>query len=209
MKRILLVVAVLALVLLAYSQYKKARRLNAPQNYVYSTSGDIDPNYYDPNMVSAYFESAAWLESWVRSMWYSRGIDVLTMDETNMESLEATVKFNGQLAEVKEMEARLEASNKYKQQGFNNAQIRRMVEEGLSPEEVKAMPANLRVGDAGQAVTEVQQLLVALGFPIPTDGNFRDMTRNAVMEFQRTHQINPTGEVDPSTLAALKAAAGN
>jgi hypothetical protein len=204
MKRILLVVAVLALVLLAYSQFRKARRLNAPNQFRYEIREDIDVNYYDPAAVSAYFESAAWLESWVRSMWYSRGIDVLTMDESNIESVQAVRKFNGRLAQARELEARLVASAQYKKEGLQNAQIRRIVEEGLSPEQVKQPEAAIRLGDRGPKVAELQTLLVKAGFEIPTDGNFMAITQNALMDFQRQQKLPVTGEADATTLAALR-----
>lgn len=207
MKRILLVIAVLALVLLAYAQFKKARRLNAPHQYQYEVREDIDVNYFDPAAVSAYYESAAWLESWVRSMWYSRGIDVLTMDERDGESVQAVRKFNGRLAQVRELEAKLVASAQYKNQGLHNAQIRRIVEEGLSPDQVKGGEAPIRLGDRGTRVSELQSLLVKAGFDIPADGNFMAITQTAVMEFQRQQQLPITGEADGQTLAALKKSA--
>jgi peptidoglycan hydrolase-like protein with peptidoglycan-binding domain len=51
----------------------------------------------------------------------------------------------------------------------------------------KAQP-KLRRGDKGPKVVELQQLLTAAGFPVPSTGNFLDRTRAAVVGFQQTHE---------------------
>lgn len=63
--------------------------------------------------------------------------------------------------------------------------------------------AVVRLGDHGIAVSEVQQHLVALGFPLSVDGNFGPGTDDAVRGFQLVTALRVDGVVGPLTLAAI------
>jgi peptidoglycan hydrolase-like protein with peptidoglycan-binding domain len=62
--------------------------------------------------------------------------------------------------------------------------------------------APLQLGDSGPAVLEVQQLL-GLGAGGQT-GTFGPTTQAAVVAWQRSHGVEPTGKVGPTTLNALR-----
>lgn len=63
----------------------------------------------------------------------------------------------------------------------------------------------LRLGSSGQAVTNLQRQLRALGFYNgPITGKFASLTQNAVIRFQRANRLNPTGVVDSQTYQALE-----
>lgn len=72
-----------------------------------------------------------------------------------------------------------------------------------SLEEVQAGNAVLKAGHEGPAVRRVQTLLGSIGF----DGKFGDETHDAVLAFQRAHNITPSsgseGAVDKTTLELL------
>jgi len=78
--------------------------------------------------------------------------------------------------------------------------------EGLSP-----TFRTLRKGDKGQAVSEMQALLMKLGYDLGSygvDGDFGKDTEAAVRRFQRDHGLTVDGVVGPQTRAALEAAVG-
>ena len=65
----------------------------------------------------------------------------------------------------------------------------------------------LSMGDRGKAVQDVQTKLQALNLDTGgLDGNFGPRTRQAVIEFQRSHQLTADGIMGPKTWAAMIAA---
>ena len=60
-------------------------------------------------------------------------------------------------------------------------------------------------GDKGDAVRKVQKRLIALGYLSEgsADGDYGNMTKNAVKEFQSRNGLNVTGTVNSSTLTKL------
>ncbi|MGB7377529.1 MAG: peptidoglycan-binding protein [Rivularia sp. (in: cyanobacteria)] len=65
----------------------------------------------------------------------------------------------------------------------------------------------LRSGCDGTAVRELQQNLRTLGvYNGPVTGRFRQLTRNAVVNFQRRNGINPIGVAGPQTQRAIRLA---
>ena len=67
----------------------------------------------------------------------------------------------------------------------------------------------MRKGDKGQAVTEMQSLLMKLGYDLGSygvDGDFGKDTEAAVRKFQRDHGLTADGIVGSQTRAALEAA---
>ncbi|MEO1377013.1 MAG: peptidoglycan-binding protein [Cyanobacteria bacterium J06635_10] len=63
----------------------------------------------------------------------------------------------------------------------------------------------LRYGCDGAAVRTLQRNLIKLGvYNGPVTGRFRDLTKNAVIRFQRQEGINPIGIVGPRTKEAIR-----
>jgi peptidoglycan hydrolase-like protein with peptidoglycan-binding domain len=64
----------------------------------------------------------------------------------------------------------------------------------------------LRAGASGEAVTRIQQALMDLGYAMPrfgADGQFGGETTQAVVAYQRDHDLGPDGIVGPNTLGSL------
>jgi len=57
--------------------------------------------------------------------------------------------------------------------------------------------------DEGDRVLEVQELLMAHGFPLKLDGDFGWKTEAAVRTFQREHRLRVDGMVGPETWGTL------
>lgn len=57
---------------------------------------------------------------------------------------------------------------------------------------------------AGQDVSRVQRALRRAGYRVPIDGQFGQVTKNAVMRFQRHFGLEPDGIVGPATWSLLK-----
>ena len=66
-----------------------------------------------------------------------------------------------------------------------------------------ASAAELRIGDEGAEVTEIQGQLIELGYDVLADGAFGPAMADAVKSFQASHGIKSNGIVDPTTYAAL------
>lgn len=61
----------------------------------------------------------------------------------------------------------------------------------------------LRLGNRGSAVAFVQNLLRQRNYTVRVDGVFGNLTRNAVLAFQRNNNLSQTGLVDAGTWRAL------
>src|SRR6266567_3289763 len=70
--------------------------------------------------------------------------------------------------------------------------------------------SRLRVGDSGDIVARLHEVLALQGVEVSPEERkrrfFGPSTREAVREFQRTHYITPSGEVDAHTANAMNAA---
>ncbi len=62
---------------------------------------------------------------------------------------------------------------------------------------------SLRVGDQGEEVKKLQQLLVQNGYSVSIDGDFGAKTELAVVSFQMSHRLYADGIVGPITMQAL------
>jgi len=61
----------------------------------------------------------------------------------------------------------------------------------------------LRVGDQGEEIAEVQAQLVLLGYDVMPDGTFGAATVEAIKEFQKSQGIKVDGLIGPATYSAL------
>jgi peptidoglycan hydrolase-like protein with peptidoglycan-binding domain len=59
--------------------------------------------------------------------------------------------------------------------------------------------ATLQVGSRGQAVTDLQNALNSVGYPVAVDGVFGSKTQRAVMSFQQDHELTVNGVADAET----------
>ncbi len=75
--------------------------------------------------------------------------------------------------------------------------------------EEPAEQSSLRFGSSGQAVTELQQALIRLGYSLNADGKYGSATYSAVSAFQRSEGLTADGVAGQETLSRLYARASD
>lgn len=188
-------------------QYLKLRSLNPPEAYQYTLREDIDLDYHQPASVGAYYEAARNVGLYAREMWHNEGINVRLPDNDDAEDNEAARHYNRLLSYADSLGARLSRSQKLKDQGFNNAEIKRLEGEGISAKELEVARmfggTTFKKGDEYNGVWAIQELLIQKGYTMPHDGYFWEETRLAVREYQKKSGLPSTGIADLKTLIQL------
>lgn len=217
MKKILILILIIIISIFAYGEYKEYQRFH-PKNVNYKASETIDLNYHDQTTVYNYNEAISTLNGFVITQWSANGIDVRNPEDDNTETQYAVNTYAKKLAKVKFFEAKLEQSNALKSKGFNNAEIKTIESENITPEDynkrlesekfkrllIESFPKkNLIDGEKNAFVYEIQKLLVNKGFDIPVDGVYKNITSDALKAFEEKQQLFPDGKIDPITLEAL------
>ena len=207
MKRLLLILFVISLGAYLAVQYYEDRRFNPPSAYDYPISDQIDRNYHNPSVLENYYETALEVGTYARSLWFNQQIDVRNLDTENYDSFEAVQHYNQLRVAVKRLEDQLVYSQSLKNKGYSKDEVRTMIEEGLSPEDIeirdKAYLLNLAIGSTGAEVWDLQLLLNTKGDSIPVDGIFSSITQQRIIQIQRDNNLYPSGEIDDKTLRRL------
>lgn len=206
MKKLLIVVVVITLPIITYFQYKNYVRFQAPSDYDYQATNEIDLNYYDQSLVEEYFEKKIEISSFSRRVWRNEGVDVLFPD-TNVElELDYSNYYNTLLKRIEFLELKLNQSLQYKQKGFDNSQIQRL-EQGISQAVIRNEKfvglEGSSIGDEGETIWVLQKKLIEKGYEHTLDGVFGDETQLAVIKFQNDNELFPSGVVSRSTLELL------
>ena len=207
MKKLAWLIIIITLPVIAFFQYKKYTKFNPPSIYEYPVNDSIDIHYYDPLLVEKYYENVYRIENLARELWYDKGLDVKFPD-LNIEGSEAELKFYRQLwATTKVLQEKLLYSAWLKSRGFNNHDIKHIVEEGIDPSILryadKHQLLGLKIGDQGLGVWEVQDFLLKKSYEIPFDGVFGVETEQSLIDLQKKHNLIPSGIVNKKTLKVL------
>lgn len=208
MKRLLTIIILIGVIAYIVVQYSKDRRFNPPSDYDYPISEEIDTEYYDSLVIKEYYKTALEVGAYARSLWNNDKIDVRYMDRENFNSTQATEYYNLLRATARMLENKLKRSKNLKEnQGYNNDQIRLIMEFGTTPEDLKfeenRILLGLQIGMDGSRAWELQKLLNQKGDSIVVDGIFNIITYNRLRAFQTQNGLYPSGVVDNKTLEAL------
>lgn len=207
MKKLALLIIIIALPLILFFQYKKYRRFHPPSEYDYPISDSIDVHYHDPEVLLHYYENAYKIGSFSRELWASKGVDIRYPDTSETETQSALRYYQQLLQTTTHLEGKLKYSRALKNQGFDNNEIKIIEERGISPQNFRLLHKmnlmGLKIGVKGSTVWELQKLLTALGYEIPVDGIFSIETDQALKDFQRKNELYPSGITDEATLRAL------
>jgi len=198
MKRLFYIIVIIGIPVIIFFQYQQWRKFSPPNEYDYQLSENIDNQYFDQEVVKTYYQNVQEIGSYARSMWFTHGIDVRNYD----------VYYDFLMAQTKQLEKTLEDSKNYKEKGYDNLQIRSIVEKGISladyaKEEYMKSIVGAGFGDISQEVFDVQKQLTKLGYETPIDGNFRNSTLEILQKFQQDNDLAPTGIVDERTSKKL------
>jgi peptidoglycan hydrolase-like protein with peptidoglycan-binding domain len=208
MKRLIVILAILGIIAYATVHYLEDRRFNPPSKYYdFPVSEQIDTEFYNPNVIKEYYGTILEIGNFARSSWNYDGVDVLSPDYGKTED-KLKAKYYAALRQTAMMlEDKLEESKRLKDLGYNNEQIKMLMEQGLTEEDLllreKSYLLGLARGANGATVWELQKLLNIEGDSIPEDGIFNLITTNRLKEFQNNNNLFPSGEVDLNTLKAL------
>ncbi len=214
MKQIIIFLLVIILAIIGYSQYKQYQRFSL-KNYEYEISDNIDLDYHDKSSLYKYYEAIEGVNTYIGSQWSANRIDVRSPKDDDAETKLAVEVYAKKLAKVKYFEAELEKSKQWKDKGLTNDEIKLFEDKGItlkdlqkaeSDAKMKSMfsnNANLRLGEQNAFVYELQKLLVKKGFDIPVDGVYKNITSNAILDFEAKNNLFPDGKIDLLTLEAL------
>lgn len=207
MKRLLAILIVIAILVYAYFNYIEDRRFNPPSDYDYTVSEQIDTDFYDKAVLSEYYRLALEIGNFARSSWTHDGVDVKSPDFLNDKANLKSRHYNQMIVTADLIRDKLIDSKKLKDEGFDNEDIKLLMERNLTKQDLKlrenAYLLGLVRGSSGAAVWELQKMLNTQGDSIPEDGIFNLITTNRLKEFQTQSDLYPSGEVDEKTLKAL------
>ena len=207
MKRLLLIILIITLPLIAFFQFKNYRRFHPPVSYEYVISDNVDANYHDQAMVDEYYRKAVEIGAFARMQWKSNDFDVRFPSEENQEEVNASRYYNQLISRVSAIEAKLEASNALKEEGYSNEEIQQ-IESGISKNQLQFVADRINInqiafGDQSSYVWKVQKQLISKGYEHRLDGLFGIDTQNALTSFQQDNQLYPSGLMNDETFDLL------
>lgn len=215
MKQIIIFLLIIILSIIGYGQYKQYQRFSL-ENYEYKASDNIDLDYHDKGTLYKYYEAVEGVNTFIGSQWSANRIDVRSPeDDDDDETKLAVDTYAKKVAKVKYFEAELEKSKAWKDQGLTNDDIKLFEDKGITIKDKQKAEAdskmksmfnnnsNLRLGERNAFVYEIQKILVNKGFDIPVDGVYKNITSEAILEFEAKNNLFPDGQIDLLTLEAL------
>lgn len=207
MKRLALLIVIVTLPIIAYYQYQKYRRFNPPTEYSYVANDSIDVHYHNPVVLQNYYKNIYEIGAFARRMWHNEHIDVRFPNQNNTEAESAAHYYQQLLQTTAYLEDQLIHSQRLKDEGFTNQDIKIMEAEGLSPLSFYILKhqslIGLERGEENALVWQLQQLLRKRGHDIPLDGIFNKITEQALKDFQQSQNLYPSGQVDEYSLRKL------
>ncbi len=211
MKKIAWAILLIAVVVIAFFQYKHYVKYSASDYFNYKLNDSIDVNFYDEQAVLQYYKNAYELGSFARQIWVNHGVDINIPEQDKEISKQAVLYYQQLWAATKMLEKKLILSAHLKSNGLDNKEIKLLFEEGIDPaaysykKRVEAARSwlGLKIGDVGQEVWELQQLLIKKGYTMPQDGTFGVETQTALKEFQKSKNLFPSGKVNLATIKEL------
>ena len=217
MKKILIVILLVIIGIFGYNQYKDYQRYHSP-NANYKISENIDTNYHNKSILFDYYKAVEGLNGYAIMQWSANGIDVKNPENDNEKTQYAVNEYRNKLAQIKYYEDILENSLKFKNKGLSNQQIKELETEGISAEAkekkiaaetykkimISSLPKqSIRLGSKSAFIYELQKLLVKKGYEIPIDGVYKNITSDALKNFEEKNQLLPDGQIDLFSLEKL------
>ena len=207
MKRLIFIAIVLGIAAYVTVQVIEDRRFNKLSAYDYPVNENIDREYHDKAVLAEYYKTVMEIGTFARSVWRTKGHDVRQTDLDNHDESLDKEYYKMLRAKAMQLEDELIKSKNLKDQGYSTKQVKLMLEQGMTEDQMRLKDkyylVGLRLGSNGEYVWELQKMLNALGDSIPEDGIFNLITINRLKEFQSANDLFPSGEVTENTLKAL------
>ncbi|RNC88080.1 MAG: peptidoglycan-binding protein [Winogradskyella sp.] len=217
MKKLLIFILVVILLLFAYNKYDDYKRYH-PESTNYNISEAIDINYHNQELLFKYYEAVESLNSYRTMQWSANSIDAVHPEDEDEQTKVVVNEYAKKLAKVKFYEAKLKASKDFKDKGLNNEDIKHLEHTNTTIEAYKKEKQHntfktkmldnfpsltIRIGQKSAYIYEVQKLLKAQGYEMPIDGVFRNITSDALKDFEAKNNLFPDGLLDRMDLEAL------
>ncbi len=198
MKKIIIFLLLVLVGLYGFNTYQRIQRFNV-KNYSYQPI-DI-PVGSEERLIKQYHIAIEELNGDVISQWSFHNIDVRNPKDDTEITKNAVDTYRKKLGYVKYLEARLKeaataviASGKVKVIQENNNAVRDIF---------KQSKRELRLGDKGVLVFEIQRILNKKGASIKQDGLFKEETFQALKDFESKEGLYVDGKLDFLTLEYL------
>lgn len=149
-----------------------------------------------------YHQKVSQLDGHIITQWSANGIDVRNPEDDDAQTLAARATYDKLLGEVKFLENKLQ--NPDEDATAENQRLQKKKRHDRIKELFTTTSNNdLRIGSRGALVYELQKLLNKNGGSIPEDGNFQNVTFDALKSFEESNKLFPDGKLDMLTLEYL------
>ena len=217
MKKILLFILAVIILIFGYSEYKEYQRFH-PENANIKSAENIDLNYHNQETVYNYHDALEAANNYMQMQWSANGIDVRSPENDDEETTLAVAEYGKKVAKLNYYKAILEQSKSLKSQGLTNDGIksfetkdvsveafdRAQTEANFNNQILDMMPEKaLYSGEKSAFIYEMQKLLVKKGYDIPVDGVYKNITSDALKNFEEKNNLFPDGKIDEMTLKTL------
>jgi len=207
MKRILVVIVIILLAVNGWFTFQNYRRTRVPGYFEYQLADTVDANYYDTDLLGAYYSKAYEAGRLARELWHNEGIDIHFYSHEATDHQAAFKRHQQLYAELKVIEAKFKRSLQLKQQGLTNDEIAMIDQHGGKTHRHTYYKNDYLLGstegDRSQGVFDLQGMLLKRGYEMPHDGVFGAETDAALRAFQTTSGLYASGQVDSLTLIKL------
>lgn len=217
MKQIIIALLTSIVLILSYNLYKNHQRFHSPE-IDYVCKQNIDKNYHNKIVLQNYYQAIEDVNNYVRSAYVNNDVDVRNPERTDIDTKAVVVEYTKKLGIVKMYENQLVQSAKIKSEGLTDNEVITFEQSGYVgkdyDEYIKKKflldtfnnnpdKYSLNIGDYNSFVFELQKILVKKGYNIPIDGIFKDVTLNAISQFEQQNELLADGKLDALTLNYL------
>lgn len=198
MKKIIIFLLLVLLAIYGFNTYKKMERFSF-DNYAYQPI-EI-PEGSEELLTKQYFSAIEEVNGYVITQWSFHKIDVRNPKEASAVEKNAVISYRKKLAHVKYIESRLKEAQIATNALKKNQQIQE--NKNAIKEIFKQSKRELRLGDKGVLVFELQRILNKKGATIKQDGLFKEETFQALKDFESNEGLYADGKLDFLTLEYL------
>lgn len=184
--------------LYGFNTYKKIERFSL-KNYEYKAA-EI-PKNVDRTLVQEYYRAIEGVNGFVSSQWSQYKIDVRNPKKDNEETNAAVATYREKVAYIRFLESEINSTK----EDLTAKEKQRLIQSDKEAVKniFKQSKRELKIGDKGVIIFELQRALSKKGMPITVDGVFAEETFNALKDFEGKQGLYVDGKLDFLTLEHL------